>query len=323
MKQNKLLLVLFLLCIGFMLEGKAIAQTVYVGENETVSLNVPNVSPGYVDKAIWACSNSAIAFVEKSTTSATIKAIKPFENYATIELLYVQKYIDAKGFTRAITYTKNFYVRYKYNGSSGTQTMPTKLIVEPEMRVAIGEKVKIPYSFYPKGSSAEIYASCKPGTFFNSIVNHKDGNYLEGLARAAGEESLRVYFYDKNDESVSAYCTITVYDPTWTTPQSLSIQPIMLLKKKESKRLFVNLTPAKANTLFKWSSGKYAVASVDNGKIIANQQGIADIKVKTSEGLTGKCSVIVVDDTNYIAGIKSALVRAANAIETIENEIVK
>ena len=133
------------------------AQSVYIGENETVSLSVPNVSPGYVDKAIWACSNPAITFIDKSTTSATIKAVKPFENYATIELLYVQKYIDAKGFTRAITYTKNFYVRYKYNGSSGSQTMPTELIVEPEIRVAIGEKAKIPYSFVPEGSNAKIY----------------------------------------------------------------------------------------------------------------------------------------------------------------------
>lgn len=111
MKHNKLFVVLFLLFIGFLLNGKAIAQSVYVGENETVSLSVPNVSPGYVDKAIWACSNSAIAFVDKSTTSATIKAVKSFDEYATVELLYVQKYVDAKGFTRAITYTKNFYVR--------------------------------------------------------------------------------------------------------------------------------------------------------------------------------------------------------------------
>ena len=58
-----------------MLKGKTMAQSVYVGENENVSLNVPNVSPGYVDKAIWAYCNSAIAFVEKSTASATIKAI--------------------------------------------------------------------------------------------------------------------------------------------------------------------------------------------------------------------------------------------------------
>lgn len=108
---------MFLLFVGFLLNGKTMAQSVYVGENETVSLSVPNVSPGYVDKAIWACSNSTIAFVDKSTTSATIKAVKSFDEYATVELLYVQKYVDAKGFTRAITYTKNFYVRYKHSGN--------------------------------------------------------------------------------------------------------------------------------------------------------------------------------------------------------------
>lgn len=133
MKHNKLSVVLFLLFIGFLLNGKTMAQSVYVGENETVSLSVPNVSPGYVDKAIWACSNSAIAFVDKSTTSATIKAVKSFDEYATVELLYVQKYVDTKGFTRAITYTKNFYVRYKSsgNGSGSVSTKPTEIVVEP------------------------------------------------------------------------------------------------------------------------------------------------------------------------------------------------
>ncbi len=110
--------------------------------------------------------------------------------------------------------------------------MPTELIVEPEIRVAIREKPRFHTRLFQRGSNAKIYYSCKPGTYFNSIVNHTDGYYLEGWARAAGEERLRVYFYDKNDESVSAYCTVTVYDPTWTTPQSLSIQPIMLLKEK-------------------------------------------------------------------------------------------
>lgn len=323
MKHNKLLIVLFLLFIGFMLNGKAMAQSVYVGENETVSLSVPNVSPGYVDKAIWACSNSAIAFVNKSTTSATIKAVKSFDDYATVELLYVQKYVDAKGFTRAITYTKNFYVRYKNNGSGNVSTKPTEIVVEPELKVAIGEKLKIPYSFLPEGSSAKIYTSCKPGTYFNGIVNHTDGNYLEGWARAAGEERLNLYFYVNNDKTISSYCKVSVYDPTWTAPQSLSVQPILLMKPSESKRLFVKLTPAKANTLFKWSSGMYAVASVDNGKIKAKKQGIANIRVKTSEGLTGQCSVVVVYKEDYIQGIKSAINRAADAIEIAEIEFVK
>ena len=96
MKHNKLFIVLFLLFVGFLLNGKTMAQSVYIGENETVSLSVPNVSPGYVDKAIWACSNPAITFIDKSTTSATIKAVKPFENYATIELLYVQTLLSTK-----------------------------------------------------------------------------------------------------------------------------------------------------------------------------------------------------------------------------------
>lgn len=175
----------------------------------------------------------------------------------------------------------------------------------------------------PEGSSAKIYTSCKPGTYFNGIVNHTDEKYLEGWARAAGEERVNLYFYKNNDETISSYCKVSVYDPTWTAPQSLNVQPILLMKPSESKRLFVKLTPSKANTLFKWSSGMYAVASVDNGKITAKKQGIAKIKVKTSEGLMGQCSVVVVSDKDYIQGMKFAITRAADAVEIAETEFVK
>lgn len=67
----------------------------------------------------------------------------------------------------------------------------------------------------------------------------------------------------------------------------------------------------------------YAVASVDKGKITAKKQGIAKIKVKTSEGLTGQSSVVVVSDKDYIQGMKSAINRAADAVEIAETEFVK
>ena len=323
MKQNNILIVLFLLFMFTGLDGKAVAQSMYIGENETVSLNVPDVSPGYVDKAIWTCSNPAIAFVNKSTIYATIKAVKPFDGNATVELLYVQKYIDSRGFTRAITYTKSFYIRYKYSGSGSTSAAPKEIVVEPELRVALGETVKIPYSILPEGSSAEIWTSCTPGKYFGGIVNYPDEKYIIGRATAVGEESVRLYFYDKNKEQVSSYCHVTVYDPSWTAPESISVPSVVLLKPSESKRLIVKLTPAKANTFFKWSSGKFAVASVIDGLITAKTAGIADIKVKTSEGMTGQCTVVVVPEKDYVPGMKSALKRAADAVVIAETEFAK
>ena len=47
------------------------------------------------------------------------------------------------------------------------------------------------------------------------------------------------------------------------------------------------------------------------------------IKVKTSEGLMGQCSVVVVSDKDYIQGMKSAITRAADAVEIAETKFVK
>ncbi len=299
------------------------AQIPCVGEEDASTLKVPSVSPGYVDKAIWTCSNSSIIFVDKSTTSATVKATRPFDGTATIELLYVQKYVDSKGFTRSITYTKNYYVRYKYKENGNAQKIPTELVVEPQIRVALGEKAKIKYSFVPEGSSADIYTSLNPQNYFNGIVNHPDGNYLEGWARAAGETSVQIYFYDKNKKCISTYCSVTVYDPSWTIPQSISITPVMLLKKGDEKRLFAKMTPANANTFMRWYGGKYSIATINNGIVLARGTGITNVNVKTSEGLLGRSTIVVVDDESYIAGMKKAINRAANAIEKSEMEIVK
>ena len=72
-----------------------------------------------------------------------------------------------------------------------------------------------------------------------------------------------------------------------------------------------------------WSSGKFAVASVKDGLITAKKAGIADIKVKTSEGITGQCTVVVVPEKNYVPGMKSALKRAADAVVIAEIEFAK
>ena len=67
----------------------------------------------------------------------------------------------------------------------------------------------------------------------------------------------------------------------------------------------------------------FAVASVKDGLITAKTAGIADIKVKTLEGMTGQCTVVVVPEKDYVPGMKSALKRATDAVVIAEIEFAK
>ena len=287
-----------------------------------LKLDVPSVSLGYVDKAIWACSNPAIEFVDKSNFSATITATDYFEGYAIVELVYVEKYVDYKGFTRANTYTKNYYISCQGNNSNdGTTGMAKSISVEPEIRVAIGEDAKIQYQLYPEGSVAELYCGNRPGSYFNSLTINKNESCVHGWARSVGVETVTVYFYNEKGETISASCNVTVYDPAWVAPESLSMQPVLLMLKGENKKVLPTLYPSTATTLYSWKSDNTSIVRVSNGEISAKNTGTAIVTVETSNGLMAKCNVIVVDEQPQ-AGVNSALNRAAEMLRTVENDII-
>lgn len=316
------LIKLSILLIAFLATEKVYSQSYSIEVGETLTLNVPTVSLGYVDKAIWACSNSAISFASKSTLSAKITALKTFEGYATVELVYVEKYVDHKGFTRANTYTKNYHIYCKTNGENSS-SVATSISVEPEIKVAIGERANIYYHLYPKGSTIELWTSNSPGKYFNSLTFHKDDGYVEGIARSAGVENVSVYFYNEKDERVSATCKVTVYDPTWVEPTSMSVPNVLLLTVGETKKLLPILTPSSATTLYEWSSDNYSVASVSEGNIKAQKTGTANITIKTSNSLMSQCTVIVSKDKIQIPGFSKALNRVSDLLKSAENENVK
>ena len=323
MKLNSIIKLAIVLIL-FPFAGKAYSQTYSIGVGETLTLNVPSVSLGYVDKAIWACSNPAISFISKSTQSAKVTALASFEGYATVELVYVEKYVDSKGFTRANTYTRNYYISCKAGTSGGgSSTAATSISVEPEIKVAIGNKAKIYYQLYPEGSTAEIWNSRYPGQYFSSIVHYKEGGYVEGIARAAGVENVTIYFYNEKEEKVSATCKVTVYDPTWIEPQSVSLQEVLLLTVGETKKLLPSFTPSSATALYEWTSDNSSVAYMSDGSVKAKSAGIANITLKTSNGLMSQCTVIVVQDETQIPGLNKALNRAAGMLKSAENGNIK
>ena len=64
---------------------------------------VPEVGDDYVvDYAIWGCDNEKVRFIEKDNSGAIVEVISYFEKDATIELYYVVRYVDNKGWTRCL-----------------------------------------------------------------------------------------------------------------------------------------------------------------------------------------------------------------------------
>lgn len=310
-----------LLVISFMLCGFLHSQNYKVKVGETLRITVPDVSLGYVDKAIWACNNPAISFIEKSELSATIKVISAFAGYATIELVYVEKYVDNKGFTRANTYYTTYNVSCIDGNSGNTQQHATGISVIPNLSVPIGEERKITYQLIPAGSSAKLYAESSPGTHFNGLYFYPNGD-LTGHARSVGEDEVILSFINDNNEEVKAICHVTVYDPTWISPQAMNLTPIVLLTPKESFRLFPRLTPKKATTLYKWSSENWEIASVNGGLVYARKTGVTDIRVVTTNGLQKKSTIIVLDNLSEYPGIEAALGRNAKMLQIVEEEII-
>lgn len=325
MKPNLILKLAIMLVLSSFIK-KAYGQSYSIGVGEMLTLNVPSVSIGYVDKAIWACSNPAISFVSKSSQYAKITALKSFEGYATVELVYVEKYVDYKGFTRANTYSRNFHVSCK-NGMSGggSSESATSIYVEPEIKVAIGETAKIHYQLYPEGSTAKLWTHRYPDRYFTGLSFDEENKYVKGHARDVGVENVSIYFYNENEEEISATCKVTVYDPTWIEPQSVSLKDALILTVGDNtKKLLPLYTPSSATCLYEWSSDNPSVAYLAwTGCFVAKSVGIANMTLKTSNDLLARCTLVVIPDETLIPGLEMALNRAAEMLRTAEIENVK
>lgn len=313
---KQILLIVCMFCCNL-----SFGQTYSLEIGETLQLNVPSVPLGYVDKAIWACSNPAITFINKSEISATIKITKNFDEYAIIELVYVARYVDNKGFTRANTYSKNFYVSCISDSGNNSTPNSASILIQPELTVEIGEQVKIPYQLLPIGSTADIWSTSYPGTHFNGLTINEQEQYVKGWARSAGTDKVTLYFYDEDDNKISATCIVTVCDPTWILPESIDAPAVLLLSKGEQYRILPSLYPKTATTLYEWKSDNTTIASISQGTVKANNIGTTDITIKTSNGLLEKCSIIVVEDKTQFKGMSSALSRAANMLKIAEDII--
>ncbi len=99
-------------------------------------LSVPDVYYGYIDHAVWTCSNSAIAFKEKDASGAIIQITTKFSGTAIIELVATEKYIDSFGYTRANTYYKQYLITCV---GGGTSIEDSEILLPETIELNLGE----------------------------------------------------------------------------------------------------------------------------------------------------------------------------------------
>lgn len=142
-----------LLFAFFYLSQGVFCQTYLLDIGVEQFIPVPDVSIGYVDKAIWACESQNITFIKKDEAGAIIKINSYFDDAVTIELLYVVKYLTNKGQTRQYTGIRYFNIQCKGSAPS---------IVPSGLNLKIGEEYQLTVSNVPSQSNIEWQSYSPP-----------------------------------------------------------------------------------------------------------------------------------------------------------------
>jgi len=190
-----------------------------VGEEQT--LLVPDVPLGFVDHTVWACDKENIVFVEKDNSGAKVKVTSYFEDYATVSLIYVSKYYDNKGFTRAYTGTKYYTIQCK-------GTPPT--IIPSGVTLKVGETYQLHIS--PSSYESQVVWS---DDWNLPVARINDGGLV--TARKAG---TNIIFATVSGLSDPLTCWVNVVNPKLTLNTDVASGTID--KGKE-----VSLTASKTN----------------------------------------------------------------------------
>lgn len=110
----------------------------------------------------------------------------------------------------------------------------------------------------------------------------------------------------KTANGISATCKVTVSKPQ--NPKKVTLKKEKLkLKTGESATLKATVSPNGAIQKLTWESSDKNVATVKNGKIKAKNPGEATITVKTVNGKTDTCKVVVVKKQGNSEAVMSAL----------------
>lgn len=132
-------------------------------------------------------------------------------------------------------------------------------------------------------------------------------------AKNAGKATITA----KTTNGLTAKCTVNVMVPA----VQLSVeQSQFTLKKGDSKKINVTLSPLNSTDKVSWSSDNSAVAKVIDGTVIGTGAGKTIIRVKTGSGLSKTCTVTVKQDINEftVSGITNKTYTGGKIVQSIK-----
>lgn len=202
-------------------------------------LSVPNAYDGYIDHAVWACSNSAISFKEKDAAGAIIQITRAYSGTAIIELLATEKYLDSYGRTRARTYYKQYLITC-IGGGGGSSTGDSEIILPENISLNLGEtkQFNILSGNCYNGAFTLNWKKWSPERFAMYSVNYNTGAIeISGAMSGEGILNVKTAAGDERD------CKIVV-----TAPEIVTNRRTEKVAVSDIKSLIANILPIAKTT---------------------------------------------------------------------------
>ncbi|MDE6796102.1 MAG: leucine-rich repeat protein [Muribaculaceae bacterium] len=196
------------------------------------------------------------------------------------------------------SHTTWFYITVDAPSGVVFDNMPSKLLVDDEVNLDV--KLTGEYTPFSGGGYFRYdYTSSNP----EIISVSKSTNTIKARALGKATVSVEVYALNKTYTDYSyrigtAKIEIEIVDNMDPTDIVISDRELLMDTGTDTS-LKVSLTPEDARTTITWSSSDTQVATVSDGLVKAIGKGNAVIEASTSNGLSAKCYVTVLDDSDY------------------------
>ena len=200
-------------------------------------------------------------------------------------------------------------VKVSQEGKRGKYVAVESVSVSPnELSLTKGDKAQLEYDIYPSDASIKTvsWKSNSP-----SVVSVDENGAVSAI-----EEGSAVIIATTDDGNKTASCVVTVNSKTIPVTGISLDKTSLTLTEGDSYTLTVTVTPADAtDKTVIWSSSDNNVASVDNGVIIANKEGVTTILAEANDKIATCLVNVIRDSLNDVISfvdlnVKSALVKA-------------
>ena len=276
MKLSKVpaLIFQFMLSMLFPVLAEAESVTMNVGDSKTL---YPSILPTLTlaGQPAWISNNPDVVQVYSfNMYSCTIKALKPSDRPVIVQCSYYYRVLNG-----SYVYQLQGAVDYEVTVES---IKPQSISVYPtNVTIDIGDTRTMEINVFPSNADKSVTWSSTD----NTVAYVHGDNMLEAFGKGTATVTATT------PNGLHASCEVTVIH---IEPTSVSLPAEISLIEGKYTSLKAELLPAGATSHLTWKSADEEIAEVTtSGGVIAVSPGTTTVTVKTSNGLTAACKVIV------------------------------